>query len=151
MTDYRIALDWQNAGTDLAYETFNRQHRIEFGGGQAVEASSAAEYLGDAARVNPEESLAAALASCHLLSFLAICAKKRVVVKRYRDQAIAVLGKNAEGKMCVTRITLQPQAEFAGDLTTEQIAELHQKAHQICFIANSIRCEVSIEPANDIF
>lgn len=144
---FRVTLDWRHAGGDFAPEGFDRSHRIRFGGGQEIDASSAPAYFGKAEYANPEESLAAALASCHMLTFLSLCAKKRIPVESYRDEAVAELGKNEAGKLCVTRITLCPEVRFAGEAPgAEALMQLHEKAHGACFIANSIRSEVLIEP-----
>lgn len=147
MSEYRVFVDWQHGGGEFAYDSFNRSHKIRYGGGQEIWASSAPEYAGVAEHVNPEEALAAALASCHMLTFLALCAKKRLPVASYRDEAVASLGKNEAGQLCVSHIGLNPQVAFSGvEVDAEQLKQLHERAHQACFIANSIRSEVGITP-----
>jgi organic hydroperoxide reductase OsmC/OhrA len=150
MSNYKATVTWKRETNDFNYETFDRTHQIEFGGGIKCQASSAPEYLGKANLVNPEELLASALASCHMLTFLAVASKSRLNVKSYSDQAVATLDKNAEGKLCVTKITLQPKVVFEGNETIpfEKVQELHAKAHKHCFIANSISAKVAIEPLN---
>lgn len=98
--------------------------------------------------VEPESAFVSALASCHMLSFMAIAAKQNVQVLRYHDTATGVLEKNRNGKIAVTRILLQPQVEL--DEANADLAilnELHEQAHAKCFIANSITAQVLIEPA----
>jgi organic hydroperoxide reductase OsmC/OhrA len=98
--------------------------------------------------VDPEEAFVAALSSCHLLTFLAIAARRRLVVDDYSDEAIGYLEKNAEGRLAVTRVVLRPRVAFggAGPPATEELASLHELAHAQCFIANSVRTEVTVEP-----
>ena len=105
--------------------------------------------MSDAAAVDPEEMLVASLASCHMLFFLGFAAKLEFRVDRYADAATGVMGKNHEGKMAMTLVTLHPAATFSGDLlpTHKQIEQLHHDAHEACFIATSIRAEVRCEPA----
>jgi organic hydroperoxide reductase OsmC/OhrA len=121
---------------------------VVFEGGVRVPASAAPAYRGNPAHVNPEEALVAALSSCHMLTFLAIAAKKRFVVDRYSDQAIGFLEKNSKGKLAMTRVILHPRVVFGGPTlpTAEQLAELHEGAHSECFIANSVTTAVTIEP-----
>jgi len=148
MSEHHLTLDWRRATSDFNYDTFERTHAIHFSGGTRLEVSSAPDYLGNKAYTNPEELLGAALASCHMLTFLAIAAKSRLVVDHYEDQVTAILEKNAQGQMAVTRIMLKPRVTFSGTSIPgpDKLRALHDKAHQYCFIANSVRSEVSIEP-----
>ncbi|MGH7232248.1 MAG: OsmC family protein [Nitrospiraceae bacterium] len=120
---------------------------LVFEGGVRVPASAAPSYRGNPAHVNPEEGFVAALSSCHMLTFLAVAAKKRFVVDRYSDQAVGFLEKNQKGKLAITRVILHPQVAFGGTTlpTPEQIAALHEQAHSGCFIANSVTTEVTVE------
>ncbi len=138
---------WERGGADFDYETFDRTHTWTFGGGQSVRGSSAPAYYGDPAKVNPEEGLVAALASCQMLTFLSIAAIKGLMVDAYEDQAHGEIDKNEQGRMWVSRITLRPKVAFAGtapDATT--LEKLHHSAHERCFIANSLRSQVILEP-----
>lgn len=147
MGAYRASVRWRRETPDFAYETYDRGHVIGLGGGQTLAGSSAPEYAGDAAKANPEELLAAALASCHMLTFLAVAAKSRLVVDAYEDEAVAELGKNAAGKLAVTKVTLRPRVTWGGEApSAERLAGLHDKAHANCFVANSVTAEVVIEP-----
>ena len=85
----------------------------------------------------------AALSSCHMLSFLAICAKKRITVEAYDDEAVGLL-ENEGGKLWMTRVTLRPKVR--ADMTAETLAEIHHLAHEACFIANSVKTEITVEP-----
>ena len=145
---YRISLSWSRNTPDFKYETYARAHRIRFGSGTEIEASSAPGYVGDADKVNPEETFLASISSCHMLTFLAVAAKFRFTVDQYQDEAEAELGKNAEGRVAITRVTLRPKVTFGGDPLpdTKKIQELHEKAHRGCFIANSVTCPIHVEP-----
>lgn len=148
MSMHKAKITWNRNSTDFNYDTFDRTHTIEYEGGIQCQASSAPEFLGKANLVNPEEMLASALASCHMLTFLAVAAKSRLSVKSYTDEAVATLDKNTEGKMCVTQITLQPKVVFdsAEPVSLDKVRELHAKAHKHCFIANSLNTKMVIEP-----
>ena len=91
----------------------------------------------------------AALASCHMLTFLALAAGRRFVVDSYSDEAIGFMEKNEKGKLAITRVTLRPKIAFGGEKlpSQEQISKLHELAHEGCFIANSVLTAVAVEPA----
>jgi organic hydroperoxide reductase OsmC/OhrA len=147
MSEHPITLHWQRTTPDFEYKTYNRSHRVKFKNGQPLEMSASVHYKGDAAMVDPEEALVAALSSCHMLSFLAIATRAKFVVDGYDDEAIGWLEKNAEGGLAITRVTLRPRVRFgnpAPDAATHQ--QMHEKAHHECFIANSVKCEMTVEP-----
>jgi organic hydroperoxide reductase OsmC/OhrA len=144
MSQHKIAVHWQNTRTDFQYDTYDRTHSVRWEGGQETRASSAKEYLGNGDLANPEEMLAAALASCHMLTFLAVAAKSRLHLKSYSDNAVAHLEKGENGIMCITRVDLYPVAEFLEAVDPEQLKKLHEKAHKHCFIANSVRSQVQV-------
>src|SRR5262245_57492164 len=150
MSEHRASLQWKRNTPDFKYETYDRTHTIRFEGGSSIQASSAVEYLGKKEFMNPEQALAAALSSCHFLTFLALAAKYRFVVDEYEDEAVAVLGENDQKKMAVTRVTLRPKVKFSGDKVpdAEKLKELHEKSHALCFISNSVLCSVLVEPQN---
>ena len=146
MSEHRVDLNWARGDHAFAYDSFSRAHSVRFSGGQTVQASSAPGYFGDGALANPEELLIAALSSCHMLTLLAIAAKRGYVVESYSDAAVGVLEKDAEGKLAVTRVTLVPTIVFGGDKQpgADELAALHQRAHQHCVIAHSVKTEVTI-------
>ena len=92
--------------------------------------------------------MVASLSSCHMLTFLAVAAKKRYVVDSYTDDAVGFMEKNTEGKLAITRVVLRPRIVFSGERQpmTEQVDELHHIAHAECFIANSVKTEIIVEP-----
>ena len=97
--------------------------------------------------MDPEEGFVAAISSCHMLWFLHVACTLKLTVDRYSDHATGVLEKDRAGKMSVTRVTLRPAVVFSGvQPTAEQLGELHEEAHEQCFIANSVKTEIVIEP-----
>jgi organic hydroperoxide reductase OsmC/OhrA len=149
MSEHKVYLSWKNEGEDFAYKTYDRSHLWEFEGGTLIKASAAPDYLGNAALVNPEEAFAASLSSCHMLTFLAIASMKKYTVATYEDNAVAILGKNEKRKMGVKTLYLRPNITFKGDHIPDNttLDKMHQRAHQECFIANSVLTEIIIEPA----
>ena len=149
MSEHTAALSWSRNGRDFTYETYSRDHALTFENGQRSLASSAPGYVGNPEALNPETLLVGALVSCHMLTFLAVCAKRGFVVEQYNDKASGLLEKNAEGKMAITRITLRPKAVFSGEKqpSADELAKLHERAHANCFIGSSLRADVVVEPA----
>jgi organic hydroperoxide reductase OsmC/OhrA len=117
-------------------------------GDVVVPASAAKEFKGDPERVNPEEAFVAALSSCHMLTFLAIAARKRLVVDSYVDNAVGYLEKNSAGKLAVTRVVLRPKITWSEEteVSVSELDKLHHEAHEGCFISLSVKTEVKIEP-----
>lgn len=146
---HEAKLRWERGDRGFGYEEYSRAHDVTFGAGRTIPMSSAAEFRGDPALPNPEELLVAALSSCHMLTFLAVCARKAIVVDRYEDHAEGALERPAGERMHVTRVTLRPRVTFAAGTTVDPalLASLHQQAHQGCFIASSVKTSVTVEPA----
>ena len=113
-----------------------------------MQASAAPAYLGNPKLVDPEEAFVASLSSCHMLTFLAIACKKKLVLDEYVDEAVGYLEKNAEGKLAIARVVLRQKTKFSGDKqpTPEELKEMNHAAHDQCFIASSVTTEVTIEP-----
>ena len=146
MSEYLAHVRWQRKTPDFAYDTYDRGHSVAFGGGTEIKASAAPEFKGNAALPNPEELLVASLSSCHMLTFLALAARKRLVVDAYEDDAVGVMTKNERGKLFVSSVVLRPKVRFAESLDAETIKQMHEKAHAECFIANSVLSDVRVEP-----
>ncbi len=149
MSEHQVTVEWNRETPDFAYQSYNRDHDWIFDAGVSVRASAAPGYLGNERCVDPEEAFVASLSSCHMLTFLAIACKKRFVVDGYRDHAVGLLGKDEAGRLAITKVTVHPQVRFGGERAPnpEEIAQLHEQAHHACFIANSVKTEVSVEPA----
>jgi organic hydroperoxide reductase OsmC/OhrA len=154
MSHYTAQLLWQREGADFAGNRYSRRHTISFDGGAQVLASSSPHVvpvpLSDPAGVDPEEGFVASLASCHMLWFLSIAAKAGYTVDRYSDCAEGVMARNAAGKLAMTQVTLRPQAAFSGDRrpTRGELEALHHRAHEECYIANSVTSDVRCEPVH---
>jgi organic hydroperoxide reductase OsmC/OhrA len=143
MAEHRIRLTWTDGGKPFTYEAYPREHEIAFKDGQqAVTISAAPAYKGDGKHADPEDMLVAALSSCHMLSFLAICTKKKITVQSYEDEAIGFL-ENDGGKLWLTRVILRPKVVCSAD--AETLAQIHHLAHEACFIANSVKTDVKVE------
>jgi organic hydroperoxide reductase OsmC/OhrA len=148
MSEHTATIEWRRETPDFAYETYNRDHDWSFDAGITVRASAAPAYKGSESCVDPEEAFVASLSSCHMLTFLAICCRNGFIVDSYRDQAVGILGKNTGGRMAMTKVTLHPQVSFGGEKmpTPEELAQMHDQAHHACFIANSVKTDVVVEP-----
>lgn len=148
MSTFSIALDWRRTTPDFDHKTFDRSHIWRLAGGQIVRGSAAPDYSGDPEMSNPEEALLAALSSCHMLTFLTIAALRKLTVDRYEDEPAAELGKNEKGKMMISRLTLRPLVIFSDATIPDAgaVRELHRKAKENCFIANSLLSEMILEP-----
>ncbi|GAA5069428.1 OsmC family protein [Lysobacter panacisoli] len=147
MSEHIASIRWNRNGQAFDYEHYPRDHDIRFERGQTLKGSAAPAYFGSADGVDPEEMLVAALSSCHMLTLLAVAAKKGWTVDTYEDDAVGTLGKNAEGRMAVTHVTLRPRIVFADKVPdAQELEKLHESAHRNCFIASSVKTEVVVEP-----
>jgi organic hydroperoxide reductase OsmC/OhrA len=150
MSEHRATVEWRLAG-EFKYETYSRAHSIDFSRGVRLQGNAAASNIPgtapSAAGADPEQQFVASLSSCHMLWFLHLACNRKYVVESYRDEASGVLGKDAEGKEAMTRVTLRPMVRFSGAApSAEDHVKLHEKAHEGCFIANSVKTEVLVEP-----
>jgi organic hydroperoxide reductase OsmC/OhrA len=112
--------------------------------------TAAPAYLGNPAHVDPEEAFVASVASCHMLTFLAIACKQKFVLDSYEDEAVGFMEKNAEGRLAITRIELRPKLAWSGDRkpSAKDLEQMHHAAHENCFIANSIKTHVTVAPSS---
>jgi organic hydroperoxide reductase OsmC/OhrA len=145
VAEHRIALKWFKGDVPFTYDAYPRNHSISFKNGVPVIFSASAGYKGDASKGDPEDMLVAALSSCHMLSFLAIAAKKKITVLSYDDEAVGYMEKEG-GKLWITRTVLHPKVTFETAPDAATLAEMHHQAHELCFIANSVKTEVTVEP-----
>ncbi|HEY2801323.1 MAG TPA: OsmC family protein [Chthoniobacterales bacterium] len=146
MSEHKMTLTWKRATPDFEYKTYNRDHKWSFDGGHEMEASANPAYLGNEKLVDPEEAFVAALSSCHMLTFLAVACKKKFLLDEYVDEAVGHMEKNAEGKLAITKVELHPKLKFSGDNQPgeKDLEEMHHFAHENCFIANSVKTEVTV-------
>lgn len=147
MSEYIAKLHWSLKDGRLQTGGYDVNHRVRFAGGLEAMMTSAPDYGGDQRYVNPEEAIAASLSSCHMMTFLALCAKAGWKLTAYEDRAVARLGRTHDGKMRVASITLNPKMTFeAGhERPQAELEEMHERAHRYCFVANSLSCEMAIQ------
>lgn len=146
MSELSIELSWHRSEPDLRPGEFSKAHRIRYNDTFELQADAAPDWGGAAENTNPEQALAAALSSCHMMTFLALAAKMKWPVASFHDRAVAHLGKNARGQMSVTRIDLHPVVSFDEGfmLAPAELEKMHHRAHRYCFIANTLADEVEI-------
>jgi organic hydroperoxide reductase OsmC/OhrA len=153
MHTYEATIAWNRDGQIFTDNRYSRAHEWQFDGGLRVPASSSPLIvplpMSVAANVDPEEALVAAASSCHMLVFLGLAAKRGFVVDSYVDCATAVMEKNDIGRIAITRIMLHPAILFSGQRVPapDELTALHHDAHEQCYIANSIKAEITVEAA----
>jgi organic hydroperoxide reductase OsmC/OhrA len=149
MSEHRARIVWARSSADFTYASYNREHEWRFKGGVVVAASAAPQFKGSEQCPDPEDAFVASLSSCHMLTFLAIAARRGFTVDRYEDAAVGHLEKNAQGKLAITRVHLHPAIEFAGERKPDAalLDQMHTMAHHECFIANSVLTIVEVKPA----
>jgi organic hydroperoxide reductase OsmC/OhrA len=148
MSEHNIKLTWTKQTESFAYKDYNRNHQWDFGEGLIVNASAAPQFLGDPECADPERAFAAALSSCHMLFFIAICSQKRLVVQDYTDNATAFLEQDEQGNLVISKVIIRPDVTFAEgvDVDREMIEKIHHRSHDKCFLARSITSEVIVAP-----
>ncbi|MGW6279660.1 OsmC family protein [Kribbella sp. NPDC055071] len=145
MSEHVVDVSWSRGEYEFTYDTYNRDHEWRFDGGITVPGSANPKYLGNPGPVDPEEAFVAALSSCHMLTFLSIAARKRLVVDTYDDHAVGLMAKNPQGRLAITEVTLNPTITWSGEVPSDEtLARLHHLSHQECFIANSVTTEVKV-------
>ncbi len=151
MSEYVATIRWRRGDQMFTDNKYSRGHEWAFDGGIMVAASASPDIvplpMSVAENVDPEEAFVASLSSCHMLFFLDIAAKSGFVIDEYTDAASGRLGRNVEGKTAITKVVLRPSATYSGKKIPdrENIEKMHHRAHELCFIANSINTEVITE------
>ena len=153
MPEYRATVEWRRDGKAFTDNRYSRAHTWRFDGGVDVPASASPHIvplpLSREDAVDPEEAFVASLASCHMLFFLSLAAERGLVVDAYQDEAVGVLGRNAEGRMAMLSVELRPAVTFAGRIPDDaELHALHDAAHEECFIARSVLTEVRHVPGS---
>jgi len=152
--EYTATVAWQRGDAKFTDNRYSRAHEWSFDGGAVVPASSSPAVvpvpMSSAAAVDPEEAFVASLSACHMLFFLFHAAKKGFVIDRYEDAAAGTMGKNAEGRTAMLKVTLRPRVSWGGDRqpSAEELDAMHHQSHVDCYIANSVKCEVAVEARN---
>ena len=147
MNSLSIELFWENIDNSFLPDKYSTEHKIKINNSITYIAGSAPEFGGDVKNLNPEQSLAASVSSCHMMTFLALAAKMRWPIIKYSDKAYAYIGKNSKGKMCVNKIELNPLISFKNNfkVSSEEMNKMQNRSHRYCFIANSLSEEVEIK------
>jgi organic hydroperoxide reductase OsmC/OhrA len=152
MAQHTAVVAWERGDAAFTDKRYSRAHRWTFDGGATVPASSSPHSVpvpySDPTAVDPEEAFVAALSSCHMLWFLAIAAARGFTVDSYRDEAVGTMARDVSGRVAMTRVVLRPHVLFRGTSvpSLEEVREMHDAAHHECFLANSVRTEVVVEP-----
>ena len=152
MSEYTATVRWVRQADEIYRDNrYSRGHTWQFDGGATIAASASPQVVPPpysiAAHVDPEEAFVASIASCHMLFFLGIAAKKQFVVDQYVDHATGIMAPNAQGVTAITRVTLYPRMRFSGSSqpTRRQLEDMHRQAHRQCFIANSVKTVIEIQ------
>lgn len=153
MSEHKATIQWQRGtDADFAKGRFSREHTWTFDGGTTVPASASPSVVpapySSAAAIDPEEAFVASLSSCHMLTFVYLASRGGFVVDRYVDEAVGVLDKLPSGARWVSAVTLNPRITFSGEKvpSPEEETKLHDLAHDQCFIANSVKTEITVRP-----
>ncbi|MCL6684734.1 OsmC family protein [Sphingomonas alba] len=151
MSTYTATVRWTRSGEgDFAKGQYSRAHEWAFDGGHVMKASASPHVVpapwSDPEGVDPEEAFVASLSSCHMLFFLDFARRDGWTVDAYLDEAEGVMEKGADGKIAITRVMLKPRIEWQDEgPDPAALADLHHRAHEACFIANSVKSEVVVE------
>jgi organic hydroperoxide reductase OsmC/OhrA len=155
VSTHTVTIRWLRGDQAFIDKRYSRGHTWLFDGGVEVPGSSSPHVVplpySQAAAVDPEEAFVASLSSCHMLWFLDIAGRRGFCIDSYVDDASGVMGKDASGKLAMTRVTLRPRVAFSGDPlpSKSDIDSMHHQAHAECFIANSVKTEVRCEPVHE--
>lgn len=149
--EYRATVAWRrNPDEDFAKGRYSRAHEWRFDGGVTVPASASPSVVpkpfSHEDAVDPEEAYVAALSSCHMLTFVDLARRAGILVDSYEDDAVGTMERIAPGRMAIIKVTLKPRIAFAGGAPDAvKLDELHHQAHEMCFIANSVKTEITVE------
>lgn len=151
MSEYVATIHWVRGEQSFTDRKYSRVHEWRFDGGATVPASASPGIvplpMSAAENVDPEEAFVASLSSCHLLFFLDIAARSGYVIDEYMDEAVGFMEKNSKGQIVISKVILRPRASYSGDSIPdrEKVERMHHRAHELCFIANSVKTEVVTE------
>ena len=146
MSELSIDLHWHRTSPGFQPGKYSAEHTVHYNNTYEVQVDAAPDWGGKPENTNPEQALASALSSCHMMTFLALAAKADWPVASYHDHAVAHLGKNPKGQMSVTRIDLHPVVRFDTGFSVgaKELEEMQDRAHRYCFIANTLADSVEI-------
>jgi organic hydroperoxide reductase OsmC/OhrA len=150
MSEHKATIRWTSSGGEFLKGRYSRGHTWTFDGGVTVAASSSPAAVPKPfsieANVDPEEAFVASIASCHMLTYLYVASKAGFQIASYEDEAVGILSKNDRGVPWVSAVTLRPRIAYTGDRRPSEADEdtLHHAAHEQCFIANSVKTEITV-------
>ena len=150
MSDHRATIRWVYSGGDFLKGRYSREHTWTFDGGVTVPASPSPSVVpkpySNEAHVDPEEAFVAAIASCHMLTFLFVAARAGMAIERYEDEAVGTMTKNEQGVLWMSTVVLTPRITYGGAVqpADAQVDLLHHAAHEQCFIANSVKTAIVV-------
>ena len=153
MIEHKASIHWTLDGGDFRKGRYSRAHSWRFDGGVEVPASPSPHVVpapwSDASAVDPEEAFVAAIASCHMMTFLFLASRAGYLVERYDDDAVGTMVKSDEGRWWVNEVVLKPRIVYGGDTRpgAEDVERLHHAAHEECFIANSVKTHIRVAAA----
>lgn len=156
MNRYQAIIRWQHSGGDFTGNKYSRKHTWHFDEELEIPASASPHIVPkpytDLSAIDPEEAFVASLSSCHMLWFLSLTAQEGCIVKQYEDRAEGIMQKNNEGKLAITEVILRPVVTFGQESNPDQhlFEKLHHTAHKRCFIAHSVKTEITIDPKFDV-
>jgi organic hydroperoxide reductase OsmC/OhrA len=151
MGQHTAYISWKNPGGEFLKGRYSREHTWTFDGGLTIAASPSPSVIptpwSNPANVDPEEALVASISSCHMLTFLWLASKAGLIVESYEDHSVGTMVKNERGVYWVNKVTLKPIIIWRGENIPDalKIENLHHKAHEECFIANSVKTEIVVE------
>ena len=150
MSEHKATISWKRTSPDFLKGRYSREHTWTFDGGATVPASPSPSVVpapySNPAHVDPEEAFVASISSCHMLTFLYVAQRQGFQVDSYEDEAVGVVTKDERGVPWVSAVTLHPKIAYSGDKlpTPSDVQQLHHKAHEQCFIANSVKTQVTV-------
>ncbi len=147
MSEHHSNITWKRTTESFKYKDYNREHQWTFPNKVVIDASAAPQFLGREDHIDPEEAFVASLASCHMLTFLAVCAQAGISVDTYTDSATGYLEPNDNKKLVIGRVILKPKITFTPGNEPDEatLQKLHDKAHRECFLANSVTTSITVE------
>jgi len=150
MSRHVATISWKRTSPDFLKGKYSREHTWKFDGGTTVAASPSPSVVpvpySNPANIDPEEAYVASISSCHMLTFLFVASKQGFIVDSYEDEAVGSMTKNDRGVPWIASVTLNPKIAFSGDKrpTETELEQLHHHAHEQCFIANSVKTEITV-------
>jgi organic hydroperoxide reductase OsmC/OhrA len=148
---YTATISWSKSPNEIFTDgKYSRVHQWKFDGGMAFKASASPHIvplpMSDESLIDPEEAFIASISSCHMLFFLSFCARQKLILTHYEDNAEGIMGAGDDGTKQMLSVTLSPKLQFEGNAlpTKEILHQLHEMAHANCFIANSVKTKIEV-------